>query len=58
MVVVMDTAPPSSSTATTCEVEMRKGERSGAKATWMPGGVPGLAMPMLCSPISAARLAR
>jgi hypothetical protein len=29
-VVVIDTAPPWSSTATTCEVEMRSGERSGA----------------------------
>ena len=58
IVVVIDNALPKPSTTEMCEVEVFGGDKSGAKAVVVPGGTPGLAVPMLRSPISWARCLR
>src|SRR5512135_2347096 len=50
-IVVVASALPYLSTTEMCEVEVFGGDGSGAKAVVGPGGAPGLALPMLRSPI-------
>ena len=56
--VVIATALPRPSTTDRCEVDGNSGDWSSARASLMPGGLPGCATPVASGPISRARATR